>query len=150
MDCWLKPSLLSCSSRTAQGLCYANDHMHLPRGSTINSFPKNIPGVEKHLGKHVNLNLPTTQEVLPAPVLTAYRMTRVLDFCQKGQLHSSEPDIGAALERPQWLLQVQWDLRKLQVFCKLLLEQQSLWGRAGILLCSTGWPGPHDPPASSS
>lgn len=35
----------------AAGLYYANDHVHLPGDSRINSFTKNIAGVEKHLGK---------------------------------------------------------------------------------------------------
>lgn len=65
---WVKPSLLSCS-HTSHGLYDA--HVHLSGSSSINSFPKNIPGVKKHL----DLNLPTAQKVLSAPVLNAYWMT---------------------------------------------------------------------------
>lgn len=75
----------------------ATDHRSVPGGSTINSFPKSLPGEEAE----INLNLPTAQEPSSAPVLTAYPddLLEMLGFYPKGPLHSSEPDDEAASGR---------------------------------------------------
>lgn len=81
----------------------ANDHRSVPGGSTINSFPKSLPRDEKHFGEEaeINLSLPTAQELLSAPVLTAYPgdLQEMLGFYPKGCLHSAEPDNETASGR---------------------------------------------------
>ena len=80
-------------------------------------------GLRNTLGNRVDSKLPTAQEILSAPVRTFYMMTykRELEFCLNGHLHSSESDSGSVSGRVL-------ELQRLLPVCKLLLEQQSLWG----------------------